>query len=339
MAATASAALQQGLKIAPVIQRTANKKVPALAGVPVVGPDDPSGPAWNIDTSTGTVRYHGEGADFAAGTARTYIRAKLDWGRMDHPIELTDEAIARARFGNPDGIQDLKGEALGEGIRDFLAKIQSEMFQGAGGANQIAGLHMSNDATGSYAGINQASVTDFAALVMSANTTTPGTAAALTKKRLRDFVAAVVERSEVLKEELVFFTHATGVNRVIDLYESQVNYTSQAMLGGVQPRVVFDGLNFIEAPQAAYAHPSDTSTKCSISAAYIDWSSPKRGLHWQVLPYPTDESKVILSGLPYGIQLVVDSTGAHASKWVLRTMLQLVNPNPKKGGVLNDILI
>ncbi len=338
MAVTASSALLQGTKVADFIQDTANKKVPALAAIPVLGPSNPAGPLWNIDTGIGTVATHAEGAVFPAGTDSVLVQASLGWGRIHIAAELTDEAIAKARLGNPNALRNLKQKKVRDRIADTLKYIQNQMFQGAGGANQIAGMHMAVDATGTYAGIVQSSNADFAAHVMSANPTTPGTAFALTKKRFRDFIAAIVERSGVTQEELVFFTNETGHNRVAELYEAQVNYTSQALLGGVKPRVVFDGLNFITVPAADYTHPTDTSAKVSITAAVVDWAQPENGIHWQVLPYEVDE-KVLMSGLPYGLQVVKNDTGSHAGKWVIRTMLQLVVPNPKKCGVLNDVAI
>lgn len=338
MAVTASSALLQGTRVADIIQDTANKKVPALAAIPVLGPSNPAGPRWNIDTGTGTVATHAEGANFPAGTDSVLVAASLDWARIHIAAELTDEAIAKARLGNPNALRNLKQKKIKDRLDDTLKSIQGQMFNGSGAANSVAGMHMAIDATGSYAGINQATNSDFAALVMSANPTTPGTAFAITKKRFRDFIAAIVERSSVRQEELVFFTSETGKNRIAELYEGQVTYPSQAMLGGVKPSVTFDGLSFITAPATDYAHPSDTSAKVSITAAYVDWSNPENGIHWQVLPYEVDE-KVLISGLPYGLQVVKNDTGAHAGKWVIRTMLQLVVPNPKKCGVLNDVAV
>lgn len=338
MAVTASSALLQGTRVADIIQDTANKKVPALAAIPVLGPSNPAGPLWNIDTGIGTVATHAEGANFPDGSDSTLVQATLGWARFHISVELTDEAIAKARLGNPGALRNLKQRKLRDRLDDALKYIQGQMFNGSGAANNIAGLHMSCDATGLYAGINQATNSDFAALVMSANPTTPGTAASITKKRFRDFIAAIVERSNVRQEELVFFTGETGKNRIAELYESQVNYSSQAMLGGVKPNVIFDGLNFITAPAADYLHPTDSAAKTSITAAYVDWANPANGIHWQVLPYEVDE-KVVMSGLPYGLQVVRPETGSHSSKLVIRTMLQLVNPNPKKCGVLNDVAV
>jgi hypothetical protein len=338
MAVTASSALLQGSKVADIIQDTANKKVPALAAIPVLGPSNPAGPLWNIDTGTGTVATHAEGAVFPAGTDSVLVQASLGWGRIHISAELTDEAIAKARLGNPNALRGLKQKKVRDRLDDTLKYIQNQMFQGSGATNNVAGLHMAVDATGTYAGINQATNSDFAALVMSANPTTPGTAAAITKKRFRDFIAAIVERSSLRQEELVFFTNETGKNRIAELYEGQVQYTSQAMLGGVKPNVLFDGLPFITVPAADYTHPTDTSAKVSITAAFVDWANPENGIHWQVLPYEVDE-KVLMSGLPYGMQVVKNDTGAHAGKWVIRTILQLVVPNPKKCGVLNDVAV
>src|SRR5690606_42008585 len=107
MAVTASSALLQGTRVADIIQDTANKKVPALAAIPVLGPSNPAGPLWNIDTGIGTVATHAEGADFPDGTDSTLVQANLSWARFHISVELTDEAIAKARLGNPGAIRNL----------------------------------------------------------------------------------------------------------------------------------------------------------------------------------------------------------------------------------------
>jgi hypothetical protein len=150
----------------------------------------------------------------------------------------------------------------------------------------------------------------------------------------------------VRQEDLLLACPESVWNVVVALYEEKVTYSgpqAYGQLGGVRPRVTFDGLQFIVVPASHAAHSTDSASKKSIWAVHIDRTQPERGLHWEGLPYVSDRGeaggKVWADGLPWDIQIVNTPESSHAEGKVLRNMGQLVYPTPATGGILNDILI
>lgn len=344
MAATAAASLLQGSKVRDEVVRVANTKTPLLAAIPAIVCKNSTGPLWNVEAGTGTITTHAEAAVYPAESDSSSYQATLGMGRNHSKILISDEAITRARlYGNPGAIRNLKSRKTGQRVTDMLKWLQNQAFNGAGGANQIAGFGLAISDSGTYAGVVRSGQATFQSTVMSANPTTPGTGFALTKARLRTFISTMTEKSNLQQEELLLACTESVWNVILGLYEGQVSYNSQRMLGGVRPMVTFDGLSFVRVPAADAVHSTDSGTKKSLWAFKVDWENPELGLHWEYMPYVEGEGekdgKVVIDDLPYGIQVVKSPESSHATGLVPRNMIQLVNPNPIDSGVLNDILI
>lgn len=348
MAAVDSTALLQGTKVRDEVVRVINTQAPLIGIIPTDAPENPAGPLWNLEKGGLTITYHAEGAAFPAESAGGQYQCSLGWSRSHAKILLTDEMISKgALFGNPGDMRTPKARKLSQGLEDWYKRKQQQFFVGTG-ANSIIGFASGIADSGTYANVARAGEATFQSTVMSANPTTPGTGAALTKARLRYFATQVAKKTGKRKQDFFFLCPEMVFNKILELYESQVQYQGrEAMgaLGGVIPSVVFDGMRFVVLPDTDAVHSTDTGTKASLWMIYVNPSNPKQGIHWQTLPYVEDtanepaRASKILTTFPGGVQLIASYEAAHATGRVLREMGQLVVPNPAQAGVLNDINI
>lgn len=133
---------------------------------------------WRVNRATGnsSVEVYSEGqAPLAAGN-QTYASPELPFVYMRCIAEVTGHARDQLRSAWVDGFDaaNLEGELMG--AMEELEDLKNVTFLGS----TQNGLQIAIDSTGTYAGLNRATITDFASFE------TAGGAAALTIAMLRD---------------------------------------------------------------------------------------------------------------------------------------------------------
>ena len=91
-------------------------------------------------------------------------------------------------------------------------------------------------------------------------------------------------------------------------------------------QATFEGTSFIPAFDGYQAAQNGTIYALPTSVATFE-----------VMPYPNDPRKVVLDGLPLGIQVLYDPTGGHSTRYVLRTKIQLKVADPFRCGKMTNI--
>jgi hypothetical protein len=141
-----------------------------------VQPTDSKGPRWQAKTVGRTAVNYALGGAFPAGAQFQHAQASLAWGRCVATIELYGQAMDELDAGSPLAIDNYLREQFDDATMAMVAKLDAEVW-GAVTANGMTGLQTAIDSTGTYAGINRASVTNWA----SAQGDNSGTPRAVTK--------------------------------------------------------------------------------------------------------------------------------------------------------------
>lgn len=335
MTVTAASDLSLGTKVSSTINNV-NKRTPALAAIPTVPASNPAGPRWNFEYGEGTVAAHAESAGFPDGSDSTIVSANLGWGTYHTAVELSDEAVAQAMIGSPDEMKALAMRKINQRLNDHWKKMQNGVFQGAG-SNNIIGFGEAVSDSNTYAGINQGSVTDFGSVVNTQN----DSKTTLTKTIMRSFITSVLERGNLNESDYAILCIKAVEDQLVGLYEGQVRFDNQLMLGGVKPHVSFDGIPVISVPLSDGYVSTETAETGSLLLVPINWESPKQGVHMEIGGYDPNDPDLAIKDkpLPFGAQVVKEGRTAHARKWVVRTRTQLVVPNPGVCGKLTNIAI
>lgn len=173
--ANISGALAQ--TFAPQITRLWNRQailakiIPAKPGA---GQGGGQNIAWDVEYSGASADAFVEGSDVASGEFATdpVTRAILPWGQYRSAFQLSNlEIIAAANnIANATALEDMVGERFLGSVTKLISKINLDIFSGTGtsnGAPSIIGLDTALATTGSYAGINKVSVTEWAGNVAS----------------------------------------------------------------------------------------------------------------------------------------------------------------------------
>jgi len=140
--------------------------------------------AWDVEYSGATANSFAEGSDVASSEFNfdPVTKAVLPWGAYRSAFQISSLEIAAAaqNIGNATALEDIVGERFLGSVTKLIQKINVDLFAGTGldASNNptIVGLETALASSGSYAGINKGSVTEWAGN-LAAN---GGTARALT---------------------------------------------------------------------------------------------------------------------------------------------------------------
>lgn len=177
-----------------------------------------------------------DGADVATYQDDDIVPAVLQWGTYSEAFGLTGKARAVASAaGNPNDLEDLFGQKIERAVRRLTKNIGKDLWSGAGGTNQIAGLDGGGAvaATGTYAGIARATYAEWAANVL-ANGAVPR---ALTFSLMRDMRRKIYEASGEMPDLIV--CDALQHEKYGLLFGSERRYVQEVSLRG--QRIVLDG--------------------------------------------------------------------------------------------------
>jgi hypothetical protein len=174
----------------------ANRSVVALQLLDVEGADSKEC-RWDTDfpaAGEATDSSSAEGATVATYENDDLVPASLPFTTYQMSFQVTGLARALARVaGNPNALEDLFGEKIMRVVELLTKNIGTHIYTGTGSSNQIAGMIGSGmlSATGTYAGINRATYTQWA----SNHLANGGTPRALTFDLMRSALKATYNAS------------------------------------------------------------------------------------------------------------------------------------------------
>lgn len=175
MAAETYADIQPALAqtMAPLLVRAWNRSSELLSRVTIMaggGQGNGQNVAWNVQFSGAAADTFAEGSDVGGGELTHDVEktASLGWGRYRSAFQLSDTEIdiANANMGNARELENLLEERLFDAVAVITSKINQDMIAGTGtgtgGNPTIVGAISALAATGSYAGLNKATYSQWA---------------------------------------------------------------------------------------------------------------------------------------------------------------------------------
>jgi hypothetical protein len=323
--------LNFGTTVSNVIVAAANRQVKAIPYLPFNLEPNAAGPVWNVEGTGITTATHAAGSAFTTPSADTTAQASLAFGLYETPIQITDEALSNALYtSNPFYGNELVRQ-IKKGVLQHMKKLEHDFFQGSG-SNSLIGLGTAIDDTVSYAGI--AHTQAYWQSVVDAGS---GSTRALTRELLRSFIFKVAENSSVGIQDLVCFAPYSVYSKILGLFIDTNTLVYQ------QPANSFGGFNVGQGAESGVKIEGvviqpvfDTDGYSSAQNGTL-YCIDKNTVSFQCLPYVNDPTKVILDGLPMGLQVVYDPTGGHSTRVVLRNRLQVKVANPQACGKMTNI--
>lgn len=242
--------------------------------------------AWDVEFSGAGAASFAEGSDVGGGELLTDkpVPAVLSWGMYRSAFQLSNLEInaAAANIASASMLEDIVGERFIGSITKILSLMNADIFTGTGvdgsGNPNIVGLNTALAATGTYAGINKATYSEWAGNV-SANS---GIARSLTTNLLASAEQLGFVASSVTPDEL--WTSAGVHTKYENLFESQKRIVADSRgvadyRGSMES---FDGL-FWRGRQVQRDRNCPTNTLYMLNFDYIDlrvlpWAASADGI-------------------------------------------------------------
>lgn len=314
MAADNLAAINSALAqtFAPTLVRAWNRKTFLLENMRVIaggGQGAGKNVGWDVEFSGATADAFAEGSDVSGGefSADPIVPATLNWGMYRSAFSLTnlEMNVAYANPGNATELEKILEERFFGAATKITSRINQDIIAGtgtSGGNPTIVGLIPALAATGTYAGINKATYTEWAGNV-SAN---GGVDRALTSGILAS------------AEQLAFTASGTSPELIV---ATPGLYTKYESLFQATQRTVTDG-----------ASPGGVSY--GTQGATV-------GLSWRGKPVQRDKdmtAKTLIGVHPDGVELRILPWAPMPQGVNLGTMGQLLSSNGDQTRALGSFL-
>jgi hypothetical protein len=247
---------------------------------------------------TNTTAYTGnaaaDGADVSAYNTDIKVPAYLEYCTYMDAVAIGGRAqAAAASAGNPAELADLLGEEVGEGIRRLALALCTDFYTGTGASNQVNGLYSATGttygalkATGTYAGINRSTYTEWACNVDAGSSVNRALTIDLMRDMRRKIYVASGQRPDVIITDPIQFekyAQLMGLNR---RYNQEVTLRGQKIvLDGGFMALDFDGIPVIEDA----LHPANAMSFLNTRVCYLT-QLPFYS------PQPNDMGEVMLAG-------------------------------------------
>ena len=229
-----------------------NRATVAIQLLPT-GPGTGKNVQWSARFGTAVGGTRADGADLVPADFLNdnKVPANLDYGTYDSPFSITGKAAAAAMAaGNPQELEDLFADELGDAVERLAKGIQQDLYTGAGGTDEIFGFFGASGplaATGTYAGIARGTFPQWASNVLGNS----GVGRALTIPLMRQMRQNIYEASGE-KPDLILCD--AGVHRAYgELLGQQRRYVDQIRMRGEVIRLdggyhvlEFDGIPVVE---------------------------------------------------------------------------------------------
>jgi hypothetical protein len=287
--------------------------------------------SWISEFDGAVVGVHAEGSTVSDFGGDAQVVATLDYGMFESGINVTDEALAKAAAaGNPSGNTALWARQIINSSRKMGSEINAALFGGAV-SNGITGFKAAIGSTSNtYAGIDR-SDSAYAAWRPYVATSSDGYNVTLTKSLIRDDLGEIKEASNERPNLAV--VNPSVFKKVLEVFDVQRQYsTSTTALQAVAlgestlETVMIEGCLFVE-DKDGYADATAGGNIVYLNTNYV---------YTVTLPYTAPlgvEGQVAGGCLPFGFDYTRLAKTAHASKAVVRNMIQLVVERPNSCGM------
>jgi hypothetical protein len=133
--------------------------------VPKVDPSDPKGPRWMVKTAGNSAAGKYTPGTLAAAGAATFAQASMNWGNYSCPVKFNVRSLVELGLAGDQVLVNQILEQLKDGSQALIASMNSDCISGSDTSDGIIGVSVAIDDTGTYAGIDRGSVTEFACYV------------------------------------------------------------------------------------------------------------------------------------------------------------------------------
>jgi hypothetical protein len=243
--------------------------------------------AWNARFGTAVGGSRAEGADVVTFNNDDKVPATLQYGTYDDAFAMTGKAISAAMNArNPDELEDLFQDEMGDCIERLAKGINGDIFTGAGGTDQIMGLFGTSgplDTTGTYATIDRATYSQWASNELANGGVPRALTFALMRQALDDIYTASGESTDLIVTTPALYTkfgNLFGDNR---RYQTEVTVRGKKItLSGGFNALEFDGIPVVrdvDCPAGKMAFLSTRTIKvCQMPDEVTDVNESK-GMH------------------------------------------------------------
>lgn len=286
-----------------------------------------------------------DGADVSVYNSDNKVPAVLQFGTYHDAFQITGKArAAAAAAGNPQELVDLFAEEIEESVQRLALKIAVDTYTGTGASDNINGLLTAAGAapaigaTGTYAGINRATYSQWAASVVgNGGIARPITLALMREMRRTIYVASGMKPDLIICDPI---QHEQYGNLLGDKrrYIQDILLRGQSIkLDGGYQVLEFDGIPVVEDVN----HPAGKMTFLNTAfASYKQLPSPSDNLN-------NARGNIQLHGTPeeqYGAQQMKLSARVQplaitgdALKFALYSYPQVQLKRPNSAGVIEDL--
>lgn len=321
-----------------------NRSVPLAALLPVT-PGQGKNIQWVVRSGTDTGSAIADGADVSTYNSDTKTPATLQWAVYHDAFAITGLAYEAARAsGNPAELADLFMEEMGESLQRLAVILGTHLYTGNAGASpgQIAGLVETTNgalkATGTYAAINKASVTQFQGNEL----LNGGILRPLSFQLMHDLDRTIYEASG-FKPDL-YVCAPVQHERMALLYQAERRYVKEVSVRG-QTITLDGGVNVLEWNGRTVLEdrlcPSDKVL--GLNTQYVQWKalpSVANGFNramGNAAPAGTPEMQLGQRSLPFAARIQPLAITGDKFKFALYVYCQAQVKKPNACGVLGDL--
>jgi hypothetical protein len=215
-----------------------------------------------------------DGADVSVFNSDIKVPATLQYTTYVEAVAVGGRAQAAAMAsGNPAELADLLGEEINEGITRLASAMSTAFYTGTGASNQLQGLYSTTGttygaliATGTYAGIDRSTYTEWACNVDAGSSVNRALTVDLMRDMRRTIYTASQQRPDlIITDPIQYENYAKllGNNR---RYTQEVTLRGQKIvLDGGFMALEFDGIPVLE----DINHPAGKMSFLNTSQCYI----------------------------------------------------------------------
>lgn len=318
----------------PEIQRQVNRAAVTLSVLPSKRGTNVI--SFVVETDGAIAQTHAEGSDIVDFGGDRQVVATLDYGKFESGIHVTDEILAKAAAAvSPQGNIAYWARQLLNSSMKMGSKINVDLFGGET-ANGLVGFEAAIGSTSNtYAGIDRSN-SDYA---LFRPYVASDVGATITKAMIREDLAniklACNERPRLAIVNPLVYTKVLEVFDVQRRYETYTTSFQSVALGETQlESVQIEGCRFIEDKDGYFDSTNGRGHIYYLNDNYV---------HTETLPYVMPAMSlnglVQSDGLPFDFDYKKLPTTSHASKAVVRNMIQLVVERPNTCGMRKFVAV
>jgi len=294
-------------------------------------------------TGTGSTITDGADVDRTSGVGNDdRVAATLEYGTYNESFAVTGKALAGAlATGNPADLKNLFAEELSDAIERLTKKLQLDLYTGTGTSEAMLGLYATAGAlraTGTYAGIDRAVRTQWAATEMlNGSVVRALTLDLMREMRRRIYIASGKKPDLIVTGPIVHEKYGKLMGQQRRYVQEVLMRGQRIVLDGGYQLLEFDGIPVLEDVDAPADKMAFLNTRYLRVLQLPDSPSAVNQSQGMVGLKGTDEEQL---GMPSAkLQARINPLGRDGDKYVFQLILypQLQNKRCNAGGFIGDL--